>query len=103
MIDFVKKFDPDRIGITTNAKKTPDLAALIMDDVVVTFEELDRRTNALANALLQLGIEPGDRISILMHNSPEIMQAWSAAGKVSVTPIALNYRYKEDELAYNHK
>lgn len=100
MIDFVKKFDPDRIGITTNAKKTPDLAALIMDDVVVTFEELDRRTNALANALLQLGIEPGNRISILMHNSPEIMQAWSAAGKAAVTPIALNYRYKEDELAY---
>ncbi len=75
MIDFVKKFDLDRIGITTNAKRTPDQAALIMNDVVVTFEELDRKTNALANALLQLGIEPGDRISILMHNSPEIMQA----------------------------
>lgn len=100
MIDFTKKFDPDRIGIATHAKRVPDRAALIMNDRVLTFEELDRRTNALANALLQLGIEPGDRISILMHNSPEIMQAWGAAGKAALIPIALNYRFKEDELAY---
>ncbi len=100
MIDFAKKFDPDRIGITANAKRTPDRVALVMGDAVVTFGELDRKTNALANALLQLGIKPGDRISILLHNSPEILQAWSAAGKASITPIALNYRFKEDELAY---
>ncbi len=100
MIDFVKKFDPERVGITTNARRTPDRAALVMDDRVVTFGELDRKTNALANVILQLGVGPGDRISILMHNSPEIMQAWGAAGKAAITPIALNYRFKEDELAY---
>lgn len=100
MIDFTKKFDPERLGIATHARRSPDRPALIMNDVIVPYGELDRRTNALANALLQLGIEPGDRISILMHNSPEILQAWSAAGKIAVTPIALNYRFKEDELAY---
>ncbi len=100
MIDFTEKFDPERLGIATHARRSPDRPGLIMNDVTVTYKELDRRTNALANALLQLGIEPGDRISILMHNSPEILQAWSAAGKIAVTPIALNYRFKEDELAY---
>jgi fatty-acyl-CoA synthase/long-chain acyl-CoA synthetase len=35
-----------------------------------------------------------------MHNSPEIMIAWSAAGKMGGIPIALNYRFREDELAY---
>ena len=100
MTDYVEKYDPERIGIPANAGRTPDRAALIMDDQVVTFEELESKTNALANAFLGLGIEPGDRISILLHNSPEILEAWSAAGKISVTPIALNYRFKEDELAY---
>ncbi len=100
MIDFTKKFDPERMGISKHAQRQPDRAALIMDDVSVTYKELERDTNALANALLGLQIRPGDRIAILFHNSPEILKAWTAAGKISVTPIALNYRFKEDELAY---
>ena len=103
MINFIEKFDPERIGIARHAQRNPDGPALIMDDIVITFSELDSHTNALANALIQLGAGPGDRISILFHNSPEILKAWSAAGKISVTPIALNYRFKEDELAYQKK
>lgn len=100
MLDFTKKYDPDSLGIAKHAERHPDRPALIMKDVMVTYEALDRDTNALANALLHLGIHPGDRISILFHNSPEILKAWSAAGKISVTPIALNYRFRADELAY---
>jgi acyl-CoA synthetase (AMP-forming)/AMP-acid ligase II len=100
MIDFMAKFDPERIGIANHARRNPDRPALVMNDVTVTYKELDRRTNALANGLLERGIEPGDRISILMHNSPEILEAWGAVGKIAATPIALNYRFKEDELAY---
>jgi len=73
---------------------------LITDDEVITYKELDRDTNALANALLKIGIVPGDRISILFHNSPEILKSWIAAGKIGVTPIAINYRFKADELSY---
>lgn len=79
MLDFTKKYDPDRLGIAKHAERHPHKPALIMNDVMVTYQELDRDTNALANALLHLGIHPGDRISILFHNSPEILKAWSAA------------------------
>ncbi|MFP4085254.1 MAG: class I adenylate-forming enzyme family protein [Desulfobacteraceae bacterium] len=99
-MDFLQKFDKERLGIVQHAKQTPHKAALIMGDRVITYRELERRTNALANGLLQLGIKPGDRVSILMYNSPEIMICWSAAGKITATPIALNYRFKEDEIAY---
>jgi len=100
MEDYLSKFNPERLGIATHANQHPDKPALIMDDLVVTYEELDRDTNALANALLKIGIVPGDRISILFHNSPEILKSWSAAGKIGVTPIAINYRFKADELSY---
>lgn len=100
MLDFVSKFDSERLGIATHAKRSPDRAAFIMNDVIVTYRELDQQTNALANGLLKLGLSPGERLSILMPNSPEIMISWSAAGKIAATPIALNYRFKEDELAY---
>lgn len=100
MIDFVSKFDPDRLGVANHAKRTPRKIALLMNDVPMTFGELQAKSNRLANALLQLGIRPGDRLSVLFHNSPAILLAWTAAGKISVTPIALNYRFKEEELAY---
>ena len=99
-MDFTNKFDLERIGIANNAERQPDKPALIMNDVKVTFRELNKETNALANALLELGIMPGDRISMLFYNSPEILKTWTAAGKISVTPIALNYRFKADELAF---
>ena len=100
MVDYLRKFDPKRLGVATHANRHPDKPALIMDDRVVTYKELDRDTNALANALLKIGIVPGDRISILFHNSPEILKSWIAAGKIGVTPIAINYRFKADELSY---
>jgi len=99
-MDFTKKFDLERVGITKNAQRQPDKPALIMNEVAVTFRQLDKQTNALANALVEMGIMPGDRISLLFYNSPEIMKIWTAAGKISVTPIALNYRFKADELAF---
>jgi len=100
MADYTSMFDSAMIGVASHAKRRPHEPALIMNDVVVTWSELDKKTNALGNALLQLGVCQGDRIAILFYNSPEILQAWSAAGKIGVTPVALNYRFKGDELSY---
>jgi len=100
MIDYLKQFDTERLGIATHARRHPDKPALIMGDAVITYRELDTDTNALANALLGLGIVPGDRIGVLFHNGPEILISWSAAGKIGATPIAVNYRFKADELSY---
>ncbi|MBU2550864.1 MAG: AMP-binding protein [Proteobacteria bacterium] len=100
MINYVEKFDANRIGMANHAKNIPDRMALIMNDRSFTYLEFDKMTNSLANALINEGIAPGDRVAILMHNSPEIMACWAAVGKVAGTPIALNYRFREDELAY---
>ncbi|MBU0989098.1 MAG: AMP-binding protein [Proteobacteria bacterium] len=100
MVDYLKKFDTERLGVVTHARQHPDKPALITDDKVITYKKLDQDTNSLANTLLKIGIVPGDRISILFHNSPEILKSWSAAGKIGVTPIAINYRFKADELSY---
>ncbi len=100
MIDFSTKYDREKIGIAKHAVLTPDKPALIMNEVSISFQEFDSKSNALANSLLDLGIEPEDRICILMHNSPEILISWSSAGKILGIPIALNYRFKADELAY---
>ena len=99
-MDFSDKFDVKRLGVPSHAKLTPQKPALITHDRTVTFQKLDQTTNAMANGLIKIGMQMGDRFAILMRNGPEIIQTWNAAAKIGATPIAINYRFKSDELAH---
>ena len=55
-------------AFTVNAITRADQTALIDDEGPVTCAELERRTNALARGLAELGLEPGERIGILCRN-----------------------------------
>ena len=99
-IDFTAMFEMEKIGVTNNAKLNPSKPALITEDEIITFAQLEARTNSLANGLLDLGINAGDRVAVLMHNSSGILETLAAAGKIGVTPIALNYRFKKGEISH---
>ena len=74
--------------------------ALIHGDEVVDWASYDRRTNALANAFLAAGTEPGDRVAHLMRNSPAYLLTTGAAFKARMVHVNVNYRYTGEELAY---
>src|ERR1700687_4186479 len=50
--------------------KNPDKAALIDTDRVVTYAQLDDRSNRIANTLTAAGIRPGSHVGYLGKNSP---------------------------------
>ena len=66
----------------------------------LTFTELNTRCNQLANALLASGVEPGDRVALLMMNSPEFMSAYFAIAKIGGIVVPLNWRLIADELEF---
>ena len=74
--------------------------ALIHGDRVVSWRQLTHRSNNLANALLQGGAEPGDKIAIYMRNCPEYVETLVACFKARLVPVNVNYRYQDDELHY---
>ncbi|MCV7301278.1 AMP-binding protein [Mycobacterium barrassiae] len=51
------------------SSKTPDKAALIDQDCVVTYAQLNDRSNRIANALIAAGIRPGSHVGYLGKNS----------------------------------
>ena len=53
------------------ARNFPDSACLTQDGKTTTYGEVDRLANQLANGLLALGVEKGQRVSILGENSFE--------------------------------
>ena len=64
-----------------------------------TWWELERRSNALARHFARSGA-PGAKISLYSHNRPEFIESFVGALKARLVPVNVNYRYREDELAY---
>jgi len=56
--------------LAQTADKLPGKAAVIFRDQSTTYRELDQRANQVANALIDFGVEPGDRVALYMHNLP---------------------------------
>ena len=62
--------------------------------------ELNSRTNQVANALLELGVKKGDRVSLLMMNSHEFVTTFFAIAKIGAVIVPLNWRLVPDELEF---
>lgn len=69
-----------------------------------TYEEFGAAVDRLAGGLQARGIEPGDRVVLLMDNCPDFLVAWSAIVSIGAVAVCLNTRSSPDELAYfdNH-
>jgi long-chain acyl-CoA synthetase len=78
----------------------PEREAIVFRDCVVTFRELEGLVNALANALLTLGIGRGDRVCLYMTNRPEYVIAFFAVARIGAVSSPMNPSYREREVAY---
>jgi O-succinylbenzoic acid--CoA ligase len=82
------------------ADSLPHQPALIADEATWSFAELDSWANALARRLAALGARPGDRVALLLRNSPEFVALIHAAPRLGVTLAPLNTRLAAPELAW---
>lgn len=65
-----------------------------------TFDELERRSNAIANGLQDRGIEQGDRIGIVSSQRVETPLLHVAAHKIGAVTVPLSVLYGPDALEY---
>jgi acyl-CoA synthetase (AMP-forming)/AMP-acid ligase II len=57
--------------IRNAAKRFGDTTALECDGRLVSFREFDQATDRIGNALLERGINPGDRVGVMLPNGIE--------------------------------
>ena len=86
--------------LADRARTTPDRVAIDFHDRVVTYAELDRRSDALAADLLARGLKRGDRIATLSGNSPDHVAALFACAKAGLLLAPLSWRLAPAEIAY---
>jgi len=77
-------------AVTIGAIRNGDRVAIRDERGDVTYRELDERTNALANAWREHGLEPGDGVAILARNHRGFLDAVFAAAKCGAKIILLN-------------
>ena len=66
----------------------------------LTYAQLDRQANCLANALLRAGLAPGDRAGIWAHNCAEWLLMQIATAKAGIVLVNINPAYRATELEY---
>jgi acyl-CoA synthetase (AMP-forming)/AMP-acid ligase II len=77
-----------------------DAPCLVEGDRVVTFEDFDALTDRLGNALLGIGLKPGDRVGVLMPNGVDCLAAYYALAKSGLVRVSLNTRETAENHAY---
>ena len=82
------------------AREHGDLEFAVEGDRTITYREAAVEVNKLANALVDAGLQPGDRIAMLSKNSIEYALLYYAASKAGVAPVPLNYRLVPREWSY---
>jgi acyl-CoA synthetase (AMP-forming)/AMP-acid ligase II len=78
--------------------KTPDKAALIDGGRVVTYAQLNDRSNRIANTLIAAGIQPGSHVGYLGKNSAAFFEIWVGANKAGCALAPLNWRSAAPEI-----
>ena len=89
--------------LTNRARLTPNREALhdLHTGRRYTYAELNTRANQVANFLRErFGVQQGDRVSILAHNSIAYVDLLYGLGKIGAIFAPLNWRLTSRELTY---
>ena len=86
--------------LTRAAERYSDRPAWMDAQRVVTFRQAAARVGRLAQGLLSLGGQPGDRVGLLVPNCPEGLEAILGPMQAGMAVVPMNSRLHPDEHAY---
>lgn len=82
------------------ALTSPHKEAIVYQDKRISYGEFLAAAQNLAKSFLKLGIKKGDRIAVLLPNSPEYLYTYMASSMVGAVLVGINPLYKGPEIAY---
>lgn len=86
--------------VANAAREFPERPALRFFGETITYRELDRQSNRFAHALRKIGVQPGERVAILLPNIPQSVIAFYGALKAGAVVVLGSPLFKEDEIAF---
>ncbi|WAM30052.1 non-ribosomal peptide synthetase [Myxococcus sp. NMCA1] len=90
---------PIHVLFSEQAARTPDAMALISGESVVTYAELDRRSNQLAHHLRAYGVSRGTRVGLCLERSPDMVVGLLAILKVGGAYVPIDHNYPAERIS----
>ena len=96
------KKSPFKKFISIKANHYPkDRIAIVHGNKRITWKELNEHINRLGNGLRKnLDAEKGDKIALILYNSPEFLESNFACQGIGAIPTPINYRLVGNEFEY---
>ncbi len=82
------------------ARRYGDKKALVTDSCCFTFVELEALSNNIANGLVAMGVQPGDRVTLYGPNSWQWIVAYYAIAKAGAAVNPVNVMLTSEEVSY---
>ncbi|MGW6225113.1 class I adenylate-forming enzyme family protein [Streptomyces olivaceus] len=82
------------------AAEAPDRVLIAYFDGRLTYREVDRLSDSVAGHLTARGLERGDRVAVLLQNSPHFVLAVLGAWKAGAVVVPVNPMYKSGEVGH---
>jgi long-chain acyl-CoA synthetase len=86
--------------LTDSAARQPERTAIKLDDVELTYAQLDGATAHLAGMLAQHGFQPGDRVGVMLPNVPHFPIVYYGILRAGGVVVPMNVLLKEREVAF---
>lgn len=87
-------------ALLRSAERHPRSDAIVYPDQRTTYAQLHDAAVSVARSLVSLGVQPGERVGILMPNCPEFLEIFFGCHFAGAIPVTVNARYKAKELRH---
>ena len=87
-------------NLTASAQRYPDSAALRIDELTITYSDLDEATARVAGLLRERGIVAGDRVGIMLPNVPQFAFAYYGVLRAGGVVVPMNVLLKQREVEF---
>jgi fatty-acyl-CoA synthase len=85
--DRAETYFGDRVGVVDGEKR-------------FTYRQFGERTHRLANALVELGVAPGDRVSFITYNTHQLLEAYYGVLEAGAVLNPINIRLTPREIGW---
>jgi len=94
-------FDEGFVRLFTQAARTDrDRVFARFNGEALPFGTLDRMSDSVAAELRRLGLEPGDRVALMLRNSPAVLATLFGLGKAGLVWVPINAQQRGEGLRY---
>ena len=83
-----------------SARRAPDHVALRLGEMAVTYAQLDEQSKRFAALLRSRGVQPGDRVAVMLPNVPHFPIAYYGALRAGCVVVPMNVLLKGREIAF---